>query len=91
MLAANLIERQVDILRAKNQRLEDRLSQLLETARENEKRRPIVFSFLTHRPRPKYADRIIFNRRIRLHIGENCHHNLFGALALRHWTLCDSQ
>lgn len=36
--AVSLIERQVDILRAKNQRLEDRHAQLLETARENEKR-----------------------------------------------------
>lgn len=36
--AVSLIERQVDILRAKNQRLEDRLARLLEAARENEKR-----------------------------------------------------
>lgn len=36
--AVSLIERQVDMLRARNQRLEDRLSRLLESARENEKR-----------------------------------------------------
>lgn len=36
--AVSLIERQVDILRAKNQRLEDRLERLLDAARENEKR-----------------------------------------------------
>ena len=36
--AVSLIERQVDILRAKNQRLEDRLERLLEAARDNEKR-----------------------------------------------------
>jgi uncharacterized protein YigA (DUF484 family) len=36
--AVSLIERQVEILRAKNQRLEDRLSRLLEAARDNEKR-----------------------------------------------------
>lgn len=36
--AVSLIERQVEILRAKNQRLEDRLSNLLEAARDNEKR-----------------------------------------------------
>jgi uncharacterized protein YigA (DUF484 family) len=36
--AVSLIERQVDILRAKNQRLEDRLQLLLDAARENEKR-----------------------------------------------------
>lgn len=36
--AVSLIERQVDMLRARNQRLEDRLARLLEAARENEKR-----------------------------------------------------
>lgn len=36
--AVSLIERQVDILRAKNQRLEDRLARLLDAARDNEKR-----------------------------------------------------
>lgn len=36
--AVSLIERQVEILRAKNQRLEDRLNRLLEAARDNEKR-----------------------------------------------------
>lgn len=36
--AVSLIERQVEILRAKNQRLEDRLEQLLSAARDNEKR-----------------------------------------------------
>jgi uncharacterized protein YigA (DUF484 family) len=36
--AVSLIERQVEILRAKNQRLEDRLSRLLDAARDNEKR-----------------------------------------------------
>lgn len=36
--AVSLIEKQVDILRAKNTRLEERLSRLLEAARENEKR-----------------------------------------------------
>ncbi|MGH8540722.1 MAG: DUF484 family protein [Stenotrophobium sp.] len=36
--AVSLIERQVEILRAKNHRLEDRLARLLEAARENEKR-----------------------------------------------------
>ncbi|TXH04756.1 MAG: DUF484 family protein [Nevskiaceae bacterium] len=36
--AVSLIERQVDILRAKNQRLEDRLERLLDAARDNEKR-----------------------------------------------------
>ena len=36
--AVSLIERQVDILRAKNQRLEDRLTRLMDAARDNEKR-----------------------------------------------------
>ena len=36
--AVSLIERQVDILRAKNQRLEDRLARLMDAARDNEKR-----------------------------------------------------
>lgn len=36
--AVSLIERQVDMLRAKNQRLEDRLTRLMDAARENEKR-----------------------------------------------------
>jgi uncharacterized protein len=36
--AVSLIERQVEILRAKNQRLEDRLERLMEAARGNEKR-----------------------------------------------------
>ena len=36
--AVSLIERQVEILRAKNHRLEDRLNRLLEAARDNEKR-----------------------------------------------------
>jgi uncharacterized protein len=36
--AVSLIERQVEILRAKNQRLEDRLARLVEAARDNEKR-----------------------------------------------------
>ena len=36
--AVSLIERQVDMLRAKNQRLEDRMTRLLEAARDNEKR-----------------------------------------------------
>lgn len=36
--AVSLIERQLDIVRAKNQRLEDRLARLMEAARENEKR-----------------------------------------------------
>ena len=36
--AVSLIERQVDMLRAKNQRLEDKLERLLAAARDNEKR-----------------------------------------------------
>jgi uncharacterized protein len=36
--AVSLIERQVEILRAKNQRLEDRLERLMDAARGNEKR-----------------------------------------------------
>lgn len=36
--AVSLIERQVEILRAKNQRLEDRLTRLMDAARSNEKR-----------------------------------------------------
>lgn len=36
--AVSLIERQVEILRAKSRRLEDRLERLLEAARDNEKR-----------------------------------------------------
>ncbi|HUP92726.1 MAG TPA: DUF484 family protein [Solimonas sp.] len=36
--AVSLIERQVEILRAKNQRLEDKLTRLLDAARDNEKR-----------------------------------------------------
>lgn len=36
--AISLIERQVEVLRGKNARLEDRMSRLLETARENEQR-----------------------------------------------------
>jgi uncharacterized protein YigA (DUF484 family) len=36
--AISLIERQVEILRGRSQRLEDRLSNLLEAARDNEKR-----------------------------------------------------
>jgi uncharacterized protein len=36
--AVSLIERQVEILRGKNQRLEDKLGRLLEAARDNEKR-----------------------------------------------------
>lgn len=36
--AVSLIERQVDILRARNQQLQGRLTELLETARENETR-----------------------------------------------------
>lgn len=36
--AVSLIERQVEILRSRSQRLEDRLSTLLEAARDNEKR-----------------------------------------------------
>ncbi|MES0872894.1 DUF484 family protein [Sinimarinibacterium thermocellulolyticum] len=36
--AVSLIEKQVDMLRAKNQRLEDRMQRLVETARDNERR-----------------------------------------------------
>jgi uncharacterized protein YigA (DUF484 family) len=36
--AVSLIEKQVDMLRAKNQRLEDRMERLVETARDNERR-----------------------------------------------------
>lgn len=36
--AVSLIERQVEILRGRSQRLEDRLSQLLDAARDNERR-----------------------------------------------------
>ncbi len=36
--AVSLIERQVDMLRARNQRLEDRLTRLMDSARDNEKR-----------------------------------------------------
>ena len=36
--AVSLIERQVEVLRGKNGRLEDRMSRLLETARDNERR-----------------------------------------------------
>jgi len=36
--AVSLIEKQVDMLRGKNQRLEDRLERLLEAARDNERR-----------------------------------------------------
>lgn len=36
--AVSLIERQVDMLRAKNQRLEDRMQRLIDTARDNEHR-----------------------------------------------------
>jgi uncharacterized protein len=36
--AVSLIEKQVDMLRAKNQRLEDRMQRLIETARDNEHR-----------------------------------------------------
>lgn len=40
--AVSLIERQVELLRAKNQRLEDRLERLLESARDNERRQENV-------------------------------------------------
>ncbi|WP_028080924.1 DUF484 family protein [Solimonas soli] len=40
--AVSLIERQVELLRAKNQRLEDRLERLLEAARDNERRQENV-------------------------------------------------
>ncbi|TJY64805.1 DUF484 family protein [Sinimarinibacterium sp. CAU 1509] len=40
--AVSLIEKQVDMLRAKNQRLEDRMARLLEAARENERRTEAV-------------------------------------------------
>ena len=36
--AVSLIEKQVDMLRAKNQRLEDRMQRLVDTARDNERR-----------------------------------------------------
>jgi uncharacterized protein len=36
--AVSLIEKQVDMLRAKNQRLEDRIQRLIDTARDNEHR-----------------------------------------------------
>lgn len=36
--AVSLIEKQVDMLRAKNQRLEDRMQRLVEAARDNERR-----------------------------------------------------
>lgn len=36
--AVSLIEKQVDMLRAKNQRLEDRMQRLIDTARDNERR-----------------------------------------------------
>lgn len=36
--AVSLIEKQVDMLRAKNQRLEDRLQRLMDAARDNERR-----------------------------------------------------
>ena len=50
---------------------------------ENEERRPVIFRFLTHRPRPKKPDRIIFDGGIGLHPGENRHHNLIRTLALK--------
>lgn len=40
--AVSLIERQVEILRGKNTRLEDRLARLLDTARDNERRATAV-------------------------------------------------
>lgn len=40
--AVSLIERQVEILRGKNTRLEDRLTRLLDTARDNERRATAV-------------------------------------------------
>lgn len=40
--AVSLIEKQVEMLRAKNQRLEDRLERLLEAARDNERRQDHV-------------------------------------------------
>lgn len=40
--AVSLIERQVEVLRGKNARLEDRMSRLLDTARENERRASAV-------------------------------------------------
>ncbi|WP_028008410.1 DUF484 family protein [Solimonas flava] len=40
--AVSLIEKQVELLRAKNQRLEDRLERLLEAARDNERRQDNV-------------------------------------------------
>ena len=40
--AVSLIEKQVDMLRAKHQRLEDRLQRLTEAARDNERRTEAV-------------------------------------------------
>lgn len=40
--AVSLIERQVEMLRARNQRLDDRIHRLMETARENERRSDAV-------------------------------------------------
>ncbi|MDD3764566.1 MAG: DUF484 family protein [Nevskiales bacterium] len=40
--AVSLIEKQVDLLRAKNQRLEDRIQRMMETARDNERRAEAV-------------------------------------------------
>lgn len=40
--AVSLIEKQVEMLRARNQRLEDRLERLLEAARDNERRQDSV-------------------------------------------------
>lgn len=42
--AVSLIERQVDILRGRSQRLEDRMSNLLDAARDNERRATSVHS-----------------------------------------------
>ncbi len=46
--AVSLIEKQVDILRAKNQRLEDRLQRLTDAARDNERRAESVQRLARH-------------------------------------------
>ena len=49
---------------------------------KNEEHRPVVFVLLPHLPRPRHAHGVIVNGRIRLHLRENGHHDLVGALAL---------
>ncbi len=48
---------------------------------KNEEHRPVVFALLPHLPRPRHPHGVIVDGRIRLHLREDGHHDLVGALA----------